>query len=408
MVGGDARVRKAHRESVDRALNELEKYVEARMGGNAAAVSTGACVAAKFEHDSSRPVAGYVAPQLHTHVVFFNLTELENGETRPLQPRELSNPQYATAIYRAELALRLCELGYETERGPSGAPEIRGYSVEYLEASSPRRQQIQAHLAEQGLGGAAAAQIAAHRTRDAKQVLTRAETLARHRELAATYGNQPAHVLEAAKARAHSLHLDPEERLQQAQSAITFARDRNLEREAVVDERALLRDALKRAMGHASLEELRSNFVQRITNGDLMERQTPSGRSFTTPEMVALEESNIRRMQAGQGQNVPFATTHHHFEHLRPGQRQAVEVVLASPDQILGLQGVAGTGKTTSLAAIRVAVEREGLHSAGPCAGVAGGAPARSCRYPLENLTASSGARRESSRRHGEATVLSR
>src|SRR5271167_467520 len=192
LVGGDARVREAHRESVDRALNELEKYVEARMGGNSAAVSTGAWVAAKFEHDSSRPVAGYVAPQLHTHVVFFNLTALENGETRPLQPRELyRTQQYATAIYRAELALRLRELGYETERGPSGAPEIRGYSAEYLEASSPRRQQIQAHLAEQGLSGAAAAQIAAHRTRDAKQVLTRAETLARHRELAATYGNQP-------------------------------------------------------------------------------------------------------------------------------------------------------------------------------------------------------------------------
>ena len=92
LVGGDARVREAHRESVDRALTELETYVEARMGGNAAAVSTGAWVAAKFEHDSSRPVAGYVAPQLHTHVVFFNLTELENGETRPLQPRDYIEP----------------------------------------------------------------------------------------------------------------------------------------------------------------------------------------------------------------------------------------------------------------------------------------------------------------------------
>src|SRR5208282_3337718 len=160
--------------------------------------------------------------------VFFNLSERENGEIRPLQPRELyRSQQYATAIYRAELALRLRELGYETVRGHSGAPEIRGYSAEYIEASSPRRQQIQAHLAEQGLSGAAAAQIAAHRTRDAKQLLTPTETLARHRELAAAFGNQPAHVVEAAKGRAHSLHLDPGERLQQAQSAITFARDRN-------------------------------------------------------------------------------------------------------------------------------------------------------------------------------------
>ena len=80
-------------ESVNVALDEMEKYVQARMGGNAPAVTTGEWAAAKFEHDSSRPVDGYVAPQLHTHVVFFNITELENGETRALQPqRALSDP----------------------------------------------------------------------------------------------------------------------------------------------------------------------------------------------------------------------------------------------------------------------------------------------------------------------------
>ena len=56
-------------------------------------------------------------------------------------------------------------------------------------------------------------------------------------------------------------------RLRHAQSAVTFARDRNLEREAVVDERALMRDALKRSMGHASFEEVRSHFQERIAKG---------------------------------------------------------------------------------------------------------------------------------------------
>jgi len=57
-------------------------------------------VAAKFEHDSARPVGGYAAPQLHTHVVFFNLTETEDGEAYALQPRELyKTQQYATAVY---------------------------------------------------------------------------------------------------------------------------------------------------------------------------------------------------------------------------------------------------------------------------------------------------------------------
>ena len=138
LVGHDGRVRQAHRESLDVALDEMEKYVQARMGGNNPAVTTREWAAAKFEHDSSRPVDGYVAPQLHTHVVFFNITELENGETRGLQPQELyRTQQYATAVYRSELAVRLRELGYEIEPGQSGAPEIRGYSAEYLEASSP-------------------------------------------------------------------------------------------------------------------------------------------------------------------------------------------------------------------------------------------------------------------------------
>src|ERR1700678_3684519 len=147
LVGGDDRVRGAHRESVKVALGEMEKYVQARIGGNHPAETTGKWVAASFEHDSARPVNGYAAPQLHTHVVFFNLTETQNGESRALQPRELyRSQQYATAIYRSELALRLKDQGYEIERGRSGQPEISGYTREYLDASSPRSQQIQAYL----------------------------------------------------------------------------------------------------------------------------------------------------------------------------------------------------------------------------------------------------------------------
>ncbi len=93
LVGGDERVRMAHQESVGIALDELERYVQARIGSNHPAETTGKWIAAKFEHDSSRPVDGYAAPQLHTHVVFFNMTERENGEMRALQPRELYRSQ---------------------------------------------------------------------------------------------------------------------------------------------------------------------------------------------------------------------------------------------------------------------------------------------------------------------------
>ncbi len=155
LVGGDERVRDAHRESVRVALHELERYTQARIGNVRAPETTGKFVAATFEHDTARPVDGYAAPQLHTHAVIFNVTERENGQTRALQERSLFQSQhYATSVYRSELAMRLQGLGYEIERGQHGQPEIKGYSQEYLEASSPRRAQIKEHLQEIGRDGA--------------------------------------------------------------------------------------------------------------------------------------------------------------------------------------------------------------------------------------------------------------
>ena len=128
LVGADEQVREAHRESVKVALDELERYIQARIGGNHPAETTGKMIAAKFEHDSARPVNGYSAPQLHTHVVIFNVTETADGKSHALQPQELYRSQrYATAIYRSELASRLKQLGYEIERGRYGEFEIQGY-----------------------------------------------------------------------------------------------------------------------------------------------------------------------------------------------------------------------------------------------------------------------------------------
>src|ERR1019366_9480722 len=171
LVGGDDRVRAAHRAAVTIALTELERYTQARIGGNNPAETTGKFIAAKFEHDTARPVDGYAAPQLHTHAVIFNLTARENGQTRALQERSLfQSQQYATSVYRSDLAIRLQGLGYEIDRGKHGQPEIKGYTQEYLDASSPRREQIKNHLQEIGREGAGAAQVAAHRTRDSKEI----------------------------------------------------------------------------------------------------------------------------------------------------------------------------------------------------------------------------------------------
>jgi conjugative relaxase-like TrwC/TraI family protein len=377
LVGGDERVRDAHRESVQVALDELERYVQARIGRNHPAETTGQWVAAKFEHDSARPVGGYAAPQLHTHTVFFNLTETEDGKAHAIQPQDLyKSQQYATAIYRSELAQRLQQLGYEIEQGKSGQPEIKGYTQEYLNASSPRRQQIKEHLEEQGLRGAGAAQIAAHQTREEKlSSLSHEAMRARHEELAAAYGYQPQRVVQEAQARAARGHQRSEERETPAQEALTYARDRNIEREAVVDERVLIRDALRRSMGESSFWEVLQNLEYRIRSGEFVEvgRERPNGadRILTTREMLGYERDNITRMQTGQQRHDPLVSEEARqelsgkFGHLSNSQRRAVEEILSSRDQMVGLEGVAGAGKTTSLAAIREAAEHQGYQVEG-------------------------------------------
>ncbi len=242
LVGGDERVREAHRESVRVALGELERYTQARIGNVHTPETTGKFIAATFEHDTARPVEGYAAPQLHTHAVIFNVTERENGQTRALQPQELfASQHYTTSVYRSELAARLQELGYELERGKHGQPEIKGYTKEYLEVSSPRREQIKDHLRELGIDGAGAAQVAAHRTRDRKDLLSSEEVLQRHRELAAQHGHQAHRIV--AQAREHGeqqrqRHVHSPE--QAAQRAVTYARDHVFERSAVEDRRDIL------------------------------------------------------------------------------------------------------------------------------------------------------------------------
>jgi len=375
LVGGDDRVLEAHRQSVQVALDEVESYVQARLGGNHPAETTGKWIAASFEHDSARPVEGYAAPQLHTHTVFFNLTETHDGAIRPVQPRELYRAQaLGTAIYRAELASRLQDLGYEIDRGPSGQPEIRGYSAEYLAASSPRRQQIEERLAERGLDSAAAAEIAAHQTREPKLDLSHEEMQARHLEIAERYGHQPEQVIAAAQERlAHAQEHEHAARITPA-GAVTYAVERNLEREAVVDERVLLRDALSRGMGDVTLHEARNAIEARLETGELVRvghTQDRPGSAVTSAEMLELEQQTLARMHVGQGRAEalgPADTAERlarDHSHLSESQRAAVTQVLASHDQTLGLDGVAGAGKTTTLAAVRDLAEAHGYEVSG-------------------------------------------
>jgi len=393
LVGGDDRVREAHRESVRIALDELERYTQARIGGNHPPETTGKFAMAKFEHDTARPVNGYAAPQLHTHAVIFNLTERGDGETRALQERGLfQSQQFATAVYQAELTHRLRDLGYEIERGRSGAPEIKGYTQEYLDASSPRSQQIREYLERTGHSGKEWAEIAAHATRDRKKILSPGEVLAAHRRLAADFGNQPDAVVSAARARAQQL-TPRTDSVQRANEAVTYARDKNFEREAVVDERLLVRDSLRRGMGEVSYAEVRDALRNRQRAGEfvsVLRSAHQTGRLLTTAKTIASEREIVKQMLKGQNQVAPVMSrqnaviTVDQRSHLNAGQKAVIEDVLSSRDRVQGIQGVAGAGKTTALEVIRSTAEAKGYQ-------VEGFAPTSRAAKQLEQVGVHSG-----------------
>lgn len=373
LVGGDDRVREAHRESVRTALEHLEYFTMARIGGNHPAEPTAKFVAAKFEHDTARPVNGYAAPQLHTHAVIFNITERENGQYRAMQPQNLfASQQFATAIYQSELTYRLRQLGYEITAGRSGAPEIKGYTQDYLDASSPRSQQIREYLERTGRNGKEAAEIAAHSTRDHKEIHSLREVMDAHRKLAAEYGHQADDVVRAARERA----LHPAHELnqhQRAREAVTFSRDRNFEREAVVDERAIVRDALRRGMGEITYAQVRNDLDSRLASGEFqaVEQAQMPGRRFTTARTIEAEREIVRQMREGQNvlepalsraEAIQVADRHPHLNH---AQKSVIEDVLSSADRLQGIQGFAGTGKTSALSVVRGAVMMHGYEVQG-------------------------------------------
>ena len=113
-------------------------------------------------------------------------------------------------------------------------------------------------------------EIAAHSTRDRKEIHSPAEVLAAHRQIAAEFGNQADKVVTEARRRGqeHAPERARESSQQVARQAVTFARDRSFEREAVTDERELYRDALRRGMSETTYSEVRAGFEARIAAGE--------------------------------------------------------------------------------------------------------------------------------------------
>src|ERR1700735_3469255 len=106
-----------------------------------------------------------------------------------------------------------------------------------------------------------------------------------------------------------------------------------------------------------------------LVSGDfqLGERnQGVPGRQYTTAKTIEAEHEIISTMREGQNRAKPLLSRPHaialtdQHSHLNHAQKSVIEDVLSSPDRIQGIQGFAGSGKTTTLTVLRSAAERHG------------------------------------------------
>jgi conjugative relaxase-like TrwC/TraI family protein len=399
LPGHDDRVRKAHATSVIAALDAGQEYVQARMGGSRLSQTTGKWAAAMFEHDTARPEQGYPAPHLHTHVVVFNMTRTEDGQVRSLQPAELYRIQsYMTAVYQNELALRLKELGYELTPGTNHAPDIKGFTKEYLEAESQRSQRIKLELEARGLEGRKAEEQIAHSIRENKLKWTPEEVHRAHREHQALFGGQADKV--HLEALAHKgITLNPEQARDQAKASVDFALNKLAERTAVFDQFEAYREALRHGQGRLTLNDVREEITRREQQDLLLKidhvRTHAPGQRYTTPETITQEWEILRQIVAAKDTRQQLETwtatdAKQRYSNLNDAQARAVVEILRSRDGFTALEGTAGVGKTTALKILKPSFENRGYEVIGlaPTSGAvkemqAAGLEARTMQFHL-------------------------
>ena len=341
-LSGDEGIMDAFRGSVDETMREIEAEMKTRvrMGGQDTDRTTGNMAWAEFIHTTSRPVDGIPDPQLHAHVFVFNTTwDQEEQRWKAGQFRELKRDgPYFQAAFRVRLANRLQDLGFGVERKKDDF-EIAGIPADVLKRFSRRTALIEKLAREKGITDPDRKAELGVETREKKGAALSVETLRKEwnkrltdrerRDLAAVH-------------RRERKTLRPE---RSDGKAVEYAIEHSFVRDAVLPERKLITEALKRGIGAVTVEGVTRQMQAR----PLIRSEVEGHTMATTKEMVALESRLVDFAKQGRGRYRPLSDPKRPFSRdwFNAGQKAAVRHVLGSRDRVMIIRGVAGTGKTT-------------------------------------------------------------
>ncbi len=322
----------------------------------------------------------------------------EDGKWRTMANENLySSKMLIGALYRGELARELTSLSYGIEKTHAdGRFQVAGISREIIDSFSTRRAEIKAAMDGRGLGTPAgnqrAAQRAALMTRAAKRDVDRAELREMWQRQANGLGFDGAALTvdtversqgsggkdrgvgrdaapDGPAVRQGDLY-DPPPKIP-ADAAMAWAAEHLSEREAVFAKTDLLAAALAWKPRSVTIGEVEAAVARLEKEGTLHACGLSAlGESLTTDKAVADEKETIELMERGQGVSRPvmrnwIAGPLLHNGRLTVGQKEAVKTILSSKDRVVGVQGYAGTGKTTMLDRARQLAAKSGYRTIG-------------------------------------------
>ena len=365
LVQGDPRAIAAHNQAVDTALEVLqERFAQARVSTpeGRQRVVTGNIVAAVFQHDSSRELD----PQLHSHCVVMNTTQLPDGTWRSLSNEEIvANQILLGEIYQNELAYQLRQSGYEIAPQGKGQFELSYYSQTLLGTFSTRTRQIKDYLQQwqQSLDETQGSPLHASqkkqatlRTRKRKQAVPREVLLAAWQQQIGDQNLTLPEVPHQGRDLSTAAHY-------QADQMARAGTDHASERESVFRRGKVERFALEHALGEMPFAVLHQAIA---AQGELLSVEAVKDK-YTTTAALHRERDTIQLMHQGQHQWAPILSEAelqeqlHQWPTLSAGQQRALTLALTSSDQMLAWQGLPGSGKTFVLQAFKQSAEAQGF-----------------------------------------------
>ena len=154
-----------------------------------------------------------------------------------------------------------------------------------------------------------------------------------------------------------------------AARAVAWAVSHLSEREAVFSRTGLLASALAWSPGAASAADIEREMAALEKTGTLHAARLPGLEgALTTDRAAADEKETIALMESGRS---PVAMRPRAVDKalrngpLTEGQKGAVKLILSAGDRTVGVQGFAGTGKTTMLRRARALLEKKGYEAKG-------------------------------------------